>query len=145
MKRFFSLLVCLGLYPVSGLAVELTDGWMRALPPGQPTAAAYLKVTNPDAAPVRLVAASCEDAERVEIHRSSQVDGMWRMRRIDGVDIPAGETVSFAPGGTHLMLMGLARPLLQGDSLSILLEFDNGETLPARIAVQAPGSSHHHH
>ena len=145
MTRFFTLLVFLSISPVPGLALEISDGWMRALPPGQPTAAAYLTVTNPDAATVRLVAARSEFAGRVEIHRSSQVEGMWRMRRIDGLDIPAGGTITLAPGGTHLMLMGLARPLQEGESLSILLEFDNGEALPARIVVKAPGSAHHHH
>ena len=145
MIRFFTLLAFLSLAPVPGLAVEITGGWMRALPPGQPTAAAYLTLNNPEAATVRLVAARSEVAERVEIHRSSRVEGMWRMRKIDGLDIPSGGTVTLAPGGTHLMLMGLARPLREGESLSILLEFDNGETLPARIVVQAPGSAHHHH
>lgn len=145
MIRLFTLLVVLSVAPVPGLAVEITDGWMRALPPGQPTAAAYLTVNNPDTVTVRLVAARSEVAERVEIHRSSQVEGMWRMRRIDGLDIPAGGTVTLAPGGTHLMLMGLARPLREGESLSILLEFDSGQTLPATIVVQAPGSAHHHH
>ena len=145
MIRLFILLSVLSLAPVPGVAVEITDGWMRALPPGQPTAAAYLTVNNPDAVTVRLVAARSEVAQRVEIHRSSQVEGMWRMRRIDGLDIPAGSTVTLAPGGTHLMLMGLARPLREGESLSILLEFDSGETRPATIVVQAPGSAHHHH
>jgi hypothetical protein len=145
MFRFFTVLLCLSLAPLSVQAVEATDGWMRALPPGQPTAAAYLTLTNPDAAAVRLVAARSEAAERVEIHRSSQVEGMWRMREIEGLDIPAGGTVILAPGGTHLMLIGLARPLREGETLPIVLEFDNGETLPASVVIKAPGMTHHHH
>jgi copper(I)-binding protein len=145
MFRFFTLLLCLGLAAVPVQAVEVSDGWMRALPPGQPTAAAYLTLTNPDAAAVRLVAARSEAAERVEIHRSSQVEGMWRMREIEGLDIPAGGTVILAPGGTHLMLMGLTRPLREGETLSIVLEFDGGKTLPASVVVKPLGMTHHHH
>ena len=43
--------------------------------------------------------------------------------------IPAGETLSLMPGGDHIMLMGLTEPLLAGDSLSVTIELDNGETL----------------
>ena len=127
------------------LAVEVTDGWMRALPPGQPTAAAYLTLTNPGSSGLRLLAARSPVADRVEIHQSSQEDGMWRMRKLDSLEIPPGGSVTLAPGGIHLMLMGLGAPLREGDELTVTLEFDNGESLPARIAVQAPGAGHHHH
>ena len=125
-------------------ALEASDGWMRAMPPGQPTAAAYLTLNNGAEAPVRLVAARTDFAGRVEIHESSQVDGMWRMRQLDALVIPAGGSVTLAPGGAHLMLFGLTQPIREGDSLAITLELDNGETLPVTIDVVSPGSGHHH-
>ena len=125
-------------------ALEASDGWMRAMPPGQPTAAAYLTLNNGAETPVRLVAARADFAGRVEIHESSQVDGMWRMRQLDALVIPAGGSVTLAPGGAHLMLFGLTQAIREGDSLAVTLELDNGETLPVTIGVVSTGSGHHH-
>jgi copper(I)-binding protein len=144
MSRWIVLLSCL-LLPASALSVEVDDGWTRALPPGQPTAAVYLTLTNPDAAAVGLVAASSGAAGRVEIHQSRQVDGMWRMRRLDKLQIPAGGTVTLEPGGVHLMLMNLNSPLREGKTIEVTLEFDNGETRSAVVEIRMPGAGHDHH
>jgi copper(I)-binding protein len=147
MFRFFiSFLIAL-MVQTPAWALQASGGWMRAMPPGQPTAAAYLTLRNADDKSARLVAASTPVARRVEIHESSQVDGMWRMRKLDSLAIPAGGSVTLAPGGVHLMLLGLTRPVREGDSLTITLELDNGESLPVTIEVGAPGdsSAHRHH
>ena len=126
-------------------ALEASDGWMRAMPPGQPTAAAYVSLSNPSDAPVALVAASATFAGTVEFHESLQEDGMWRMRRLEGIVIPAGGSVILEPGGKHLMLFGVSAPTREGDQLTITLELDNGTSLPVAIQVQAPGAAHRHH
>ena len=125
-------------------AVEITDAWMRALPPGQPTAAAYLTLNNPGDTPVRVVAVSAEFAERAEIHESRQVDGMWRMRRLEALEVPAGGQVALEPGGAHLMLFGLRQAVRPGDNLNATLELENGDTLAVTITVESPGGAPHH-
>ena len=124
-------------------ALEAVDGWMRALPPGQPTAAAYLTLRNPAAESVRVVSARADFARTLEIHESRQVDGMWRMRRLDGLEVPAGGSVSLEPGGAHLMIFGINQAIRPGDRLGVTLELESGETLPVTIAVESPGGGPH--
>jgi copper(I)-binding protein len=145
MNRPLTLLFFALFFQAPAWALEAGDGWMRAMPPGQPTAAAYLSLRNTGEEPVRLVAASAPFARRVEIHESSQVDGMWRMRQLDSLVVPAGGSVTLAPGGVHLMLFGLTQQIRDGDSLTITLELDSGASLPVTIEVGPPGGSGSHH
>ncbi len=128
-------------------SIDASDGWMRAMPPGQPTAAAYLTLSNPADSTVVLLAASSSLAGKVEIHRSFQQDGMWRMRRLADLPIPAGERAELAPGGAHLMMFDMKQALREGDTLPVTLEFDNGQTIEMNIEVRAigAGSGHQHH
>ena len=128
-------------------SVEIEEAWMRAMPPGQPTAAAYLTLYNPGDAPAILVAASSPLAARVEVHRSSQIDGMWRMRRLDKLEIPPGSRVTMGPGDVHLMLFEVSRSLREGESLPVTLQFDDGESASVEAEVRQldAGGAHHHH
>ncbi|NCC28249.1 MAG: copper chaperone PCu(A)C, partial [Gammaproteobacteria bacterium] len=73
-------------------------------------------------------------SEVVELHTHVEEDGMMRMRRIEKIEIPAGETVTLKPGGLHVMLIGLKQPLEPGDTVDLALTFEDG----SRIPVQAP-------
>ena len=129
------------------LAVDIEEAWMRAMPPGQPTAAAYLTLSNPDRDAVTLVEARSEMVGRIELHRSIQEDGMWRMRRVPDLLVPAGGEVKMAPGGIHLMLFELERSLREGETMPLTLEFDTGETRQVDVSVRSldAGAGHHHH
>lgn len=126
---------------------DVSEGWMRAMPPGQPTAAAYLTIGNSSDGAISLVSASSPLAGSVEIHESVQRDGMWRMRRLTEVQIPAGGSAELAPGGVHLMLFRMERGLREGEKLPVTLRFDNGETRQLEIDVRAIGATgeHRHH
>ena len=87
----------------------VTNAWLRALPPGQPNTAIYLTLHNRGDVPVVVVGGRSDLAERVEFHESSQVDGMWRMRPVERLELAAGETLELRPGGLHIMLFGLVR------------------------------------
>ena len=146
--RFFRFLPLVAVFlSLPCWSVEATDGWMRAMPPGQPTAAAYLTLRNPTDSAAVLLAAATPMAGKVEIHRSEQQDGMWRMRRLADLPIPAGGSTTLAPGGAHLMLFRMEHALREGDTLPLTLEFDNGETIDVEIEVRAigAGSGHQHH
>ncbi len=127
--------------------VDVGDAWMRAMPPGQPTAAAYLTLRNPAQSTVTLLSAATPLAGKVEIHESLQQDGRWRMRRLADLPIPAGGTATLAPGGAHLMMFDMQQPLREGDTLPLTLEFDSGESIDVSIEVRAigAGSGHQHH
>ena len=131
--------------PVSGADLEVREAWLRALPPGQPTAAVYLTVHNRGAEPARLTGALTDWAERSELHESRQVDGSWRMGSLEYLAIPAGSAVALEPGGVHLMLFGLRRSPRPGDTLGLTLSFAGGETLAVEARVLAPGAAARHH
>jgi copper(I)-binding protein len=106
--------------------IEITAPYVRAVPPGQPNSAAFMTLTNSGDVDGALVAAASPAAEVVELHTHAMVDGMMRMRRIERIALPAGETVKLAPGGLHVMLIGLVAPLVIDETVEIRLSFDDG-------------------
>lgn len=129
--------------------IAIGHPFARATPPGAPTAAAYLSLANEGPAEDRLLGAVGAIAERIEIHESTLTDGVARMRPVeDGLAIPPGETVELAPGGYHLMLVGLDRPLAEGERVPVVLSFERAGDIEVELAVEAPGvadDGHTHH
>src|SRR5947207_10623927 len=83
----------------------ISQAWSRATPGGAKIGGGYLTIENRGAAPDRLVGASADVADKVQIHEMAMKDGVMSMRPLDkGVTIEPGKTVKLAPGGYHLML-----------------------------------------
>ncbi|WP_374303895.1 copper chaperone PCu(A)C, partial [Paracoccus sp. (in: a-proteobacteria)] len=81
-------------------------------------------VQNDRDAECRLTGASSDAAELVELHTHSEVDGVMKMHKIEGgIAVPAGGDHALARGGDHVMLMGLAKPLSDGDTVALVLDF----------------------
>jgi copper(I)-binding protein len=124
---------------------DLTIGhpWSRATPGGAKIGGGYLTVTNNGSAPDRLVAATTNVADRVEIHEMAMNNGVMTMRQIPGgIPVPPGQTVAFAPGGYHLMLMGLKTPLKEGDRVKATLTFEKAGPIEVTINVEGIGAQH---
>jgi copper(I)-binding protein len=133
--------IALCLLPAVALAAEpltIEDAWVRALPPTQPTTAAYMTLTNPGAGPVEVRGASAEITDRVEIHTVEEVDGMMRMRQLPSLTVAAGETVALEPGGAHLMLFGLDHMPAPGESVRLCLQLASGEEVCTVAAARKP-------
>lgn len=114
------------------------DPWIREAPPGRDVTAAYLRIRNPDAEELTLVAAACPAAGRVELHEHRHEDGMMRMRQVARVVVPAGGTEAFEPGGLHLMLFDWdGRPA--GSRVPLTLVTGTGETLELEATVRRGG------
>lgn len=136
--------------------VTVSQAWARSTPGGARNGAAFLQVTA-KGSPDKLVGAKSDVAEQVELHNHIHEDGVMRMRRVDAIDVPAGQSVTLEPGGYHLMLMNLKRPLKVGESLDLTLIFEkagevavtaNIEPLGAKgpgSAKAGHGNSHHGH
>lgn len=123
--------------------LTVTDAWARSTPPGLDVSAAYFVIDN-RGAPDRLTAASSPVAARAEIHRTTTHDGMARMERQHALAIPGGRT-EFAPGGLHVMLLGLKQPLRTGESFALTLEFERAGTITVDATVRGPGAPGHGH
>ncbi|KAA3654704.1 MAG: copper chaperone PCu(A)C [Proteobacteria bacterium] len=125
-----------------GIAVEAAH--VRLMPAAAPNSAAFLTVVNTAATPVRLVGARSELAQTVELHDHIRDGEIMRMRRIEGIDIAAGAQAVLAPGGKHVMLIGLKRPLVADSVAQITLIFADGSehTINAPVTPIRPSASH---
>jgi copper(I)-binding protein len=91
--------------------------------------------------PDRLVGASTSAASMTQVHSVDESGGMARMRPADGVPIAAKASVHLAPGGLHLMLMDLSRPLIAGDRFIVSLEFQHAGRVDVEVLVLPAGAA----
>ncbi len=123
-------------------SVSVSDAYVRASPPGAPTAAAFMILRNSDSVDHQLVVVSSSISKAAELHTSLVEDGMMRMRRMGRVTIPAKAAVVFETGGLHMMLIGLRGDPKPGDEVEIELGFEDGSktilSVPVR-SLQLPG------
>lgn len=131
--------------------MQVEDPYARAASPMAISGAAFMAVTNPTDTDDRIVAATSDVAERVELHTHIQnSDGVMQMVHLeDGIPLPAGETVLLQRGGLHVMFLGLRQPFNDGDEITVTLEFDHAEPLTVTIPVDlqrmpAPGGGMMH-
>jgi hypothetical protein len=104
------------------IAVE--NAWARATVPGQKVGAVYLEVRSE--MPAKLIGVRSPAAGSAEIHSMSNDGGVMKMRQLKQVDLPAGQTVRFAPNGNHIMLLDIKQPLQPGASVPLVLIVKQG-------------------
>ena len=126
-------------------AVILDNPWARATPPAATIAGGYMVIRNTDFEPDRLIGASSPVSERVEMHVTSEENGVMRMRQQESLPVPAGGRLELKPGAGHLMLVGLKRPLKQGESVPLLLHFQRAGEIRTELHVEALGARRHSH
>ena len=104
--------------------ISVTDAWARATMPGQKVSGAYMQIQAD--ADARLVGVSSPAVSRVEMHEMKMDGDVMRMRELKAIDLPKGKSVSLEPGGFHLMLMNLKKPIAVGDVISFTLVVESG-------------------
>lgn len=118
-------------------AVVVADALCRPTPPGRQVTGCYLTLTAPAAD--TLVSAASPAAALVQIHEMRMESNMMMMRELEaGLPLPAGETVALAPGGNHIMLMGVTEPLKTGDTVALTLTFATAAPVEVTAAVGTP-------
>ena len=134
-------------------SIKIDHPWSRATVAGIPNGAAYFVLENKGDTDDRLLSAASPVADKVELHTHLKEGEIVRMRQVDDVNLPAGETVAFEPGGLHVMLMGLKEPLEQDKSFPLTLEFDQAGSVTVVVSIDLMGGSksgddaahgHHH-
>jgi periplasmic copper chaperone A len=110
------------LFALNAMAdVSVSDAWVRANVPGQSVGAAYLTLTSPQNS--TLVYIETPAAGKVEIHSMSMTNNVMKMRKLEELPLKAGKAEKLAPGGFHLMLFDLKKPLKAGESAVFTLCF----------------------
>lgn len=104
--------------------ISVTDAWARATMPGQPVSGAYMQIQAD--ADARLLGVSSSVVPRVEVHEMNMDGGVMRMREVKAIELPKGKTVSLEPGGFHIMLMNLKKPIAAGDVIPLTLVVESG-------------------
>jgi hypothetical protein len=105
--------------------VTASNAWVRGTVPAQKTTAAYVSLHSTGAA--RIVEVRSSAAARAEIHSSEMHGGVMAMHAMTDFALPAGETIELKPGGYHIMLFDLARPLAAGDKVKLTLVVEEGK------------------
>lgn len=126
-------------------SVRLEDPWIREAPPVAKVLAAYMKIVNEGQDALVLNGVSSPDFEHVMLHGTRIEDGVAEMFHIDQVQIQSGEAAVFEPGGNHFMLMGLKRPLRDGDSAVLNLDFGVRGTATVSAPVRRAGAAETKH
>ena len=116
--------------------VEVQDAWVRAAVPGQSGTGAFMKLTAH--AGLRLVGVTTPVAAVAEVHEMKMEGDTMRMRAVAGLDLPAHKTVEFKPGGYHLMLMDLKRPIAQDTTVPLTLQFQDAQGAKSTLSLNAP-------
>jgi periplasmic copper chaperone A len=119
----------------------ISQPWSRATPAGAQVASGYLTIANKGTTPDRLLGGSSDAAAKVDIHEMSSDGGVMTMRLIDsGLALAPGATVTLAPGGYHLMLTDIKKPLKQGDGVPITLKFEKAGDVTVTFNVMGIGA-----
>ncbi|WP_294251405.1 copper chaperone PCu(A)C [uncultured Sphingomonas sp.] len=144
MKRILAGLTCAVAVATPVLAhefklgsLEIAHPWTRQTAPGQRNGGGFLVVTNKGRAADQLVDVASPVADKVELHTMSMDGGIMRMRPVTGgLPIPAGGTLTLAPGGYHVMLIGLKAPLTLGTMVPLTLRFARAGTITVQLKVE---------
>ncbi len=114
--------------------VQVTDVWARKTRRTM-SAAVYMKLHNGAEQSDILLGATTPRASMTTLHMSGEVDGIMRMEMQDEVMLPTGQTVEFAPGGLHIMLMGLSEPLAEGTTFPLTLTLEKAGEITVNVHV----------
>ncbi len=137
MRLILPMLLTLLFAPIASAAgsISVKDAWVRLPPPGSQIGVAYLTL-EPKQNMV-LISAKSPVAKTVELHNMSMNDGVMQMRHLEKLALEAGKTVKLEPGGLHLMLIDLKKPLKIGDKVALDLKFAHGKSSTGTLRVVA--------
>ncbi len=147
MKRLLPLVFALTA-STSMAEIQISDGYVRATPPGAPATAAFMTIKNTDDQAVTVTGAQSGIARSTELHNVLEQDGVMKMRRVKGIEIPANGELTLKPGSFHVMFIGLNGPVKEGEEVMLMLNFSDGSmqhlNLPARKVMAGMAMKHNH-
>lgn len=116
--------------------IQVSSPWARASAGPAKAGAAFLSIKNSGSADDRLIAARADVSDRAELHTHIMEGNLMKMRQVDGIDVPAGQTVALQPGGLHVMFLGLHAPFKQGEHFPLTLVFEKAGDIAVDVEIQ---------
>jgi copper(I)-binding protein len=138
MKRHWKALLAAGSLLVAAQAaaeVTVTEAWVRGTVPAQKATGVFMKLKSSEDA--KLVAAASPSAKIVEVHEMAMKGNVMEMRAVESLALPAGKTVELKPGGYHVMLIDLAKPLNAGEKVPVTLTVVGKDGRKSTLELQA--------
>lgn len=135
LKRLALGLSLLTLAAHASAQVQVSDAWVRATVPGQPSSGAFMTVTADSDS--QLLGVASPVAKTVQIHEMSMKDDVMRMGPVNAVPLPAGKPVKLDPDGYHVMLMDLNAQIKEGDQVPLTLTVQNAKGEKQTVEVKA--------
>ncbi len=120
-----------------GASIQIEQPWARATPAVAMSGAVYMTINNKSNVADRLIGASSDATKTLQIHEMKVVDDVMKMREISGgLVIPANGSVALKPGGYHVMLIGLKKPLKAGETVQMTLTFEKAGKVDVSVPVK---------
>ena len=131
------------------VTIKVEGAWARESPPTVTNGAAYMTLVNTGKETDRLIDASGEVSAAVELHTHLMEGGMMKMRQIKAIEVNPGKPTALGPGGLHIMLIDLKKPLVAGQTFPLRLRFEKAGEIPVEVTVRkmdlGEGAEHSHH
>lgn len=125
--------------------LNITLPFTRATLPNAPVGGGFLTIENTGAVADRLVSATSTVAAKTQIHEMAMEGEVMKMRELtEGIEIPAGETVVLAPGGLHIMFIGLKQAFVEGETIAVTLTFENAGSVEVLLPVASAAADAAH-
>lgn len=116
--------------------LNLSAPFTRATLPNAPVGGGFLTIENTGTEADRLISVSSDVAGATQVHTMVMEGDVMKMRQLtEGLEIPAGETVVLAPGGAHVMFMGLNQAFVEGQTVTVTLTFEKAGTVELVLPV----------
>ena len=115
--------------------IVISDAWIKTTIPGASVSAAYMRIQSPVA--LKLLKVEGAIAADIQIHDMRMNEGVMEMNALPGIDIAAQQTVELKPGGKHVMLMKVAKPIKSGDKVPLTLTFEGIDKKKISLRINA--------
>lgn len=123
--------------PSAAPVVTVENPFARPSPSEGGNGGAFMTIVNAGAAADRLISAQSDASKTVELHETTEEGGVMKMRPVPGgFEVPANSRLELKPGGKHVMLIGLAAPLVAGQTIEITLNFEKSGAIKLAVPVR---------
>lgn len=129
--------------------IHIQHAYTREVPPNAPATGSFMTIMNHNDKAVKLVKASSDLSDQVELHTHTSENGVMRMREVKHIAIPSHGTTELKPGGYHIMLIGPKHPIKTGQKVELTLTFEDGSeksiSTPVKPLMNRSHQMNHNH
>lgn len=135
-KLFTAILLSLSLNLFAATDIEIQNPRIRLTPPGMNITAMFLKIVNHSDKDLKVVKVTGDFAGTFELHTMEMLDGQMKMRQVDSIELKKKSTTELKPGGLHIMIFDVKKPLSVGETHKLKFILDNKSEVEVNAKVE---------